>query len=160
MSASRGAAMSGSRPEPFRETYRQLLHKGFETREAANLTAITFGFRITERPWTVRELNHLIFLRQLRRVGRAWAHVDDRAPGGVRTPMPAVARPWASADGRRSSSAGPAHRGGSGPSNDPVTLLSLLREIAGTHATLDLLRPSATHQRRLDAASGADREGG
>jgi hypothetical protein len=128
-----------ARPISISATYRQLSQMGFDGPEAANLTAVRTGVGITPQPWAVRELTHLLFLRQLRRAGRQWVDADDRADGGDGTPVPAV--------GCRA----PAE-----PSGGAVALLTLLRSMAGPTATVDLLRPSVPPP--LDSAGDADRE--
>jgi hypothetical protein len=50
--------------------YRQLVARGLNPREAANLTAYLHGIAIGDQPWTVREVSNLVFLRQLNRAGR------------------------------------------------------------------------------------------
>jgi hypothetical protein len=50
--------------------YRQLVMRGLEPSEAANVTAVMSGLRIGDTPWTVREISHLLFLRALREGGR------------------------------------------------------------------------------------------
>ena len=53
-----------------RATYRTLLLKGMAPEEAANLTAYMAGIPIGESHWTLRQVNQLLFLRQLQRTGR------------------------------------------------------------------------------------------
>ncbi len=50
--------------------YRELMTRGFEPREAANVTAVLAGLRIGPEPWTVNALSHLFFLRALREDSR------------------------------------------------------------------------------------------
>jgi hypothetical protein len=83
MTATDMVAISGSRPELMSATYRRLRRMGFDDPEAANLTALTDGFRITSQPWTIRELTHLLFLRELARARGAWSGYDDRASADV-----------------------------------------------------------------------------
>jgi hypothetical protein len=123
MTATIGAATAGPRPELLCVTYRRFRRMGFEDPVAANLTAVKNGFRITVQPWTIRELTHLLFVRESHRVGRRRLDMDDRDPANGRL------RP-----------------------------LNVFRSMAGPDATLTVLRPSAPP--RLDAADGADREGG
>jgi hypothetical protein len=143
---------SVERPFPIAATYRQLLQMGFDGPEAANLAALRFGVEITPQPWTVRELTHLLFLRQLRRAGRQKYDAKDRADGADGGPERESVNPVKS----------PAVvcRAPADPSGGGVTLLTLLRSIAGPNATLDLVRPSATPHPRLNPAGDADREGG
>jgi len=44
--------------------------RGLAPGEAANITAVMRGIPIGETPWTVREINHLLFLRAMREAGR------------------------------------------------------------------------------------------
>jgi hypothetical protein len=81
--AKRSAAVSGSstgiartprrRREPeirTRPTVRLLTLRGLEPAEAANLTAYLCGIPVTEVTWKLREINQLLFLRELQRTGR------------------------------------------------------------------------------------------
>jgi hypothetical protein len=134
---------------------------GFEDPEAANLTALKNGFGITSQPWSVPELAHLLFLRELHRVGRRWSGADDRVDHDDSTPLVAIPdRAHTSAVGDRASPPVPrsGRRDDANPRDGAVTLLTLLRSMAGPNATLDLLRGSASP--RLDATGNADREDG
>lgn len=51
-------------------TFRLLLLRGLTPREAANLTAFLCGIPIAEVHWSLRQVNHLLFLRELARTGR------------------------------------------------------------------------------------------
>ena len=53
-----------------RATYRHLLMKGMAPDEAANLTALMAGIPIAEARWTLRQVNQLLFLRELHETGR------------------------------------------------------------------------------------------
>jgi hypothetical protein len=53
-----------------RATYRSLLLKGLAPDEAANLTAYLCGIQVGVKTWTLREVNRLLFLRELQRTGR------------------------------------------------------------------------------------------
>ncbi len=55
---------------PTRTIYRFLLLRGLSEAEAANLTAFLCGLPIGEQPWQLREVNQLLFLRELHRRGR------------------------------------------------------------------------------------------
>lgn len=79
MSASFGAATSESRPELIHATYRRLRQLGFDDPVAANLTAFGSGFLIGTQPWKVRELTHLLFLRELASTRGEWTGAQDRA---------------------------------------------------------------------------------
>jgi hypothetical protein len=137
------------RPVSIGATYRHLLEVGFDAPEAANITALKFGLDVAPQPWTVREVNHLVFLRQLRRAGNEWVNSDDRADRTDGSPVPVPV----------DSASGPAlgRRADVEPSGGAVTLLKVFRSMAGPTATLDLLRPSA--RLRPDIAGDADREG-
>ncbi|HEU4572644.1 MAG TPA: hypothetical protein VFR93_08145 [Candidatus Limnocylindrales bacterium] len=50
--------------------YRTLLARGLAPDEAANLTAFLAGLEVGERPWTLRQVTRLLFLRELARTGR------------------------------------------------------------------------------------------
>jgi hypothetical protein len=47
-----------------------LLLKGLAPEEAANLTAYLCGIQVGEQRWTLKEVNRLLFLRELQRTGR------------------------------------------------------------------------------------------
>ena len=53
-----------------RSTYRHLLLKGMEPDEAANLTAYMAGIPVGEGSWTLKQINQLLFLRQMKQTGR------------------------------------------------------------------------------------------
>jgi hypothetical protein len=53
-----------------RSTYRQLLMKGLAPDEAANLTAFLCGIPVADVHWSLRQVNQLLFLRELARKGR------------------------------------------------------------------------------------------
>lgn len=53
-----------------RANYRALLLLGLAPDEAANLTAYTCGLQVGQQRWTLKELNRLLFLRELQRNGR------------------------------------------------------------------------------------------
>jgi hypothetical protein len=56
-----------------RATYRNLLLRGLAPDEAANLTAYLAGIAVGETHWTLRQVNQLLFLREMHRSG----HFDD-----------------------------------------------------------------------------------
>jgi hypothetical protein len=60
-------------------TYRQLIVRGFASGEAANLTAYLKGLPIGTEPWTLRQVNTVLFLPRLRETGRFGA--ADGTPG-------------------------------------------------------------------------------
>ena len=51
-------------------TYRRLLMQGLAPTEAANLTAFLCGIPIAEVRWSLRQVNQLLFLREMARTGR------------------------------------------------------------------------------------------
>ena len=161
MTATVAVTSSGSRPELINATYRRLRRAGFDDAEAANLTALRNGFGICGHPWTVREVAHLLFLHESRRVGRRWSEADDRADGTDRTAVPdMVDRPSERAvgDGTSVQAVGSSHRDDTVPSDGRVTLLTLFRTSAGPDASLDLLR--RPFPARLDVRGDSDRRGG
>ncbi len=60
-------------------TYRQLLMKGLAPDEAANLTAFLCGIPVADVHWSLRQVNRLLFLRELARTGR-FGSADGEAP--------------------------------------------------------------------------------
>ncbi len=61
-----------------RSTYRKLILKGLAPEEASNLTAFLCGIPVGQQ-WKLREINRLLFLRELHRTGR-FGEVDGAAP--------------------------------------------------------------------------------
>ncbi len=61
-----------------RSTYRLLQMRGLAPGEAANLTAYLCGIPVAEADWSLRQVNQLLFLRQLALTGRFGA--NDGAP--------------------------------------------------------------------------------
>jgi hypothetical protein len=59
-----------SQPVSTRATQRLLVLRGLAADEATNLTAFLCGFPVTDRHWQLREINQLLFLRELERQGR------------------------------------------------------------------------------------------
>jgi hypothetical protein len=59
-----------SAASPARSTYRELVSRGLEANEAANLTAFINGLAMVGQPWKINELSHVLFLRELYRLGR------------------------------------------------------------------------------------------
>ncbi len=57
------------------EAYRDLITRGLAPHEAANITAVLAGIPIVAQPWSLREVNHLVFLRTLRETGH-WGRYD------------------------------------------------------------------------------------
>lgn len=62
-----------------RSTYRLLLMKGLAPDEAANLTAFLCGIPVADVHWSLRQVNQLLFLRELARKGR-FGPADGEAP--------------------------------------------------------------------------------
>jgi hypothetical protein len=52
-----------------RATYRNLIIRGLAPDEAANLTAWMAGINVGDAHWTLRQINQLLFLRQMNRSG-------------------------------------------------------------------------------------------
>ncbi len=66
---------TGQAPDPgiqlaTRQTYRQLTLRGMTANEAANLTAFLCGIPVADVHWSLRQVNQLLFLRELARSGR------------------------------------------------------------------------------------------
>jgi hypothetical protein len=59
-----------------RATYRNLIIRGLAPDEAANLTAYLAGIGVGGSRWTLRQINQLLFLRQMNRTGQ-FAEVSD-----------------------------------------------------------------------------------
>jgi hypothetical protein len=53
-----------------RSTYRLLVSRGLAPDEAATLTAFMCGIPIDDVRWSIRQVNQLLFLRELARSGR------------------------------------------------------------------------------------------
>ena len=62
-----------------RSTYRLLQMKGLAPDEAANLTAFLCGIPVADVHWSLRQVNQLLFLRELARTGR-FGPADGEAP--------------------------------------------------------------------------------
>jgi hypothetical protein len=73
-------------------TYRDLVIRGFASAEAANLTAYLHELPIEEQPWTLRQVNTVVFLRKLRESGQFGSN-DGGARHSVRPRMPKIATP-------------------------------------------------------------------
>jgi hypothetical protein len=54
---------------PTRSTYRSLIIRGLAPDEAANLTAWLAGIEVGDAHWTLRQINQLLFLREMQRAG-------------------------------------------------------------------------------------------
>ena len=61
---------------PTRATYRNLIMRGLAPDEAANLTAYLAGIGVGGTKWTLRQINQLLFLRQMNRTGH-FAETSD-----------------------------------------------------------------------------------
>jgi hypothetical protein len=55
---------------PATSTYRELVSRGLDANEAANLTGFINGLAVVGQPWKINELSHVLFLRELCRLGR------------------------------------------------------------------------------------------
>jgi hypothetical protein len=81
ISTSRTIRATSSEPEfPWRDTatlatYRMLMSKGLNPEEAANLTAFLCGIHVGDLHWKLIEVNRLLFLRRLARLG-SWGALD------------------------------------------------------------------------------------
>jgi hypothetical protein len=53
---------------PARSTYRQLVSRGLDPNEAANVTAFVNGLAVGVQPWKIDDLSHVLFLRELNRL--------------------------------------------------------------------------------------------
>jgi hypothetical protein len=64
-------AVSNPEPTTFptRPTYRNLILRGLSPDEAANLTAYLAGIQVGESHWTLRQINQLLFFREMNRTG-------------------------------------------------------------------------------------------
>jgi hypothetical protein len=72
------ATSPASTPElPTRATYRNLIMRGLAPDEAANLTAYLAGIGVGGSHWTLKQINQLLFLRQMNRAGQ-FAEASDR----------------------------------------------------------------------------------
>ncbi len=60
-----------------RPTYRKLTSLGLTPDEAGNLTAFMCGIPIEGTTWSIRQVNQLLFLRELHRTGR-FGRMDGR----------------------------------------------------------------------------------
>lgn len=61
---------TGGRAPSVRPTFRRLQLAGLTPDEAGNLTAHLTGLRVAGAPWTVREIERVVFLRILVERGR------------------------------------------------------------------------------------------
>ena len=62
-----------------RTTFRLLLARGLNPEEAADLTAFLCGIPIAQVHWSLRQVNQLLFLRELARTGR-FGPMDGEGP--------------------------------------------------------------------------------
>jgi hypothetical protein len=53
--------------------------RGLEPDEAANLTAYLAGIAVGDTHWTIRQVNQLLFLRQMKRTGHFHEPEDSGA---------------------------------------------------------------------------------
>ncbi len=63
------ASPEPTRTLPTRSTYRNLILRGLDPDEAANVTAYLAGIPIGDSQWTLRQVNQLLFLREMNRIG-------------------------------------------------------------------------------------------
>ena len=69
---------SSSRPElATQATYHSLVMRGLAPDEAANLTAYLAGIGVGRSHWTLKQINQILFLRQMNRTGQ-FAETSDR----------------------------------------------------------------------------------
>jgi hypothetical protein len=61
-----------------RRTYRSLTSRGLTPDEAGNLTAFMCGIPLDGVNWSIRQVNQLLFLRELHRTGR-FGRTDGRS---------------------------------------------------------------------------------
>jgi hypothetical protein len=59
---------------PARSLTAQLVSRGLDANEAANLTAFINGLAVGVLPWEIDELSHVLFLRELDRLGNFGAN--------------------------------------------------------------------------------------
>ena len=72
------ASSPDSTPEvATKATYRSLLIRGLAPDEAADLTAWLAGIGLSGSHWTLRQVNQLLFLREMNRSGR-FTEANDR----------------------------------------------------------------------------------
>ncbi|MEA2620430.1 MAG: hypothetical protein QOC97_1203 [Chloroflexota bacterium] len=57
-------------PPATRPLYRLLMMKGLTPAEAANLTAFMCGLPATRLDWSLRQINQMLFLREMQQTGR------------------------------------------------------------------------------------------
>ena len=69
VSAANPAPATAPTPSP-RQVSRLLQMKGMTPDEAANLTAFLYGLPTADLHWSLKQLNQLLFLRQMRQTGR------------------------------------------------------------------------------------------
>jgi hypothetical protein len=63
-----------------RSTYLKLIMRGLAPDEAANLTAYLAGIAVGDTHWTIRQVNQLVFLREMARNGRFAEPPEGTAP--------------------------------------------------------------------------------
>jgi hypothetical protein len=68
-STSSAVSPAPTRELPTRATYRNLIIRGLAPDEAAKLTAWLAGIEVGESQWTLRQVNELLFLREMHRAG-------------------------------------------------------------------------------------------
>ena len=65
-----GQTLSPAKALATRSIYRAFLLKGLSPEEAANLTAFVCGIPVTDLHWSLRQVNQLLFLREMAHTGR------------------------------------------------------------------------------------------
>ena len=68
--ASRSPGQTATQTPATRAVYRLLQTRGLTPAEAASLTAFICGLPTTDLRWSLKQVNQLLFLRQLRQTGR------------------------------------------------------------------------------------------
>ncbi len=66
-------------PIETQRTYRQLTMLGLSGIESANMVAFLAGLAVHRTPWTMTQVNRVLFLRELYRHS-GWGEVERRAP--------------------------------------------------------------------------------
>ena len=76
-STSSAATPSTTAELPTRATYRNLVLRGLAPDQAAKLTAWLAGIGVGDAHWTLRQVNELLFLREMHRAGH-FTETPDR----------------------------------------------------------------------------------
>ena len=78
MAQPRAETLSPAKALATRSIYRTFLLKGLAPDEAANLTAFVCGIPVQDLHWSLRQVNQLLFLREMAHMGRFGG--DDGRP--------------------------------------------------------------------------------